>query len=554
MVRKKQYPVALFLFVSITSTLAGPGNAENEKVSVVYARRNISDWATITADDVAETSIDKGQAPTNAIRHTKDCIHGLSQGISRGQIIFPRRRCSGLKAGVTDFAGFQPQSEIDSSSELPAAKMGVLDPTGKWIVAPEYFEIHYVPKGFWVTDYTHTMSNEEREKLRSALGHYVYADTWQLFDHDGKKLGSTLPVATLHLEWPANGYRRLSKNIVFWTNSGKGVCDNFGHIIVTPRYESIQELAQKYLVVLTQPKNSDTPTIDQISASLKQSQFDILDQSGKLLSRLPKTVERVTSISDRGFAICTLKGRKSFEDDSAAIINFAGKTIVPASKYRFIGEFSHEGIARVGLKNQEKVGYIDLALKKLIVPPIFQQLGPDCDFRNGIALVGKETNLGGRNRKGEIVFGETKHGIINRSGKVVLPFVYDYLAWLPNDTISATKGNKSMVLDRQLKPIMSFDRNTFINWWSDGRYHGTVNVWSAERQRSQFFDETGHKVGPEFVRISDFHGNHAVVWTDREHCGLIDRSGNWILPPKYKTLEACGDDRLIAELNSDQTE
>jgi len=81
---------------------------------------------------------------------------------------------------------------------------------------------------------------------------------------------------------------------------------------------------------------------------------------------------------------------------------------------------------------------------------------------------------------------------LDTSLAVVLPLEYDDLLWLPNDTISAAKNKKRIILDRQFKPVFVPDKNTFVNWWADNVYQGI----ESDNGQFKYLDEHGKQIGP----------------------------------------------------------
>ncbi len=514
-------------------------NPADENQSVVYARRNITPGTIISDDDLAETVIERSKIPAGVLSTKSDVVGRMSLGISCGQLIVYKQFPFGPNEGASQFGGVQPNDEITPAAFSPG-EIGVMDLTGNWIIKPKYCEIHYAPKiqAFWVTDLRHNLAQEERDKLKVALGHYIYSDTWELLDRVGKKINSTLPLYTEGVCWP----QKDSQNLIINANSKEGVCDEYGHEIVSQTYGSIEELEGKYFLALRESEHlarSLTGTRNNtIEPETRHKTWEILDLDGKLLTKLPNNVAWVTWAVEKGLLQCAFysHSKNPASRFDYGLVDLSGRLVVSPGSCR-MNQFS-EGLAcAMTAQSHPRYGFIDRS-SRFVLAPVYS--GAE-SFKNGIAFVSKPPSQA---RRGNFTR-ETKDGAIDHSGKVVLPFEYDQLMWLPNDTISALKGAQMKVLNRQLKPLFVVDKKTFINWWSDNVYQGMVRG----NGHFKYLDEHGKQIGPEFDTITEFHKGHAVVGVDRRHFGLIDKKGKWILPPRYEILELCGDDRLIAKLS-----
>jgi len=519
-------------FAIVFSVCAAPAQSPGKSEEALYAVRNIEDGETILNDDIAIAKIERSKIPVGALKSKSEAVGRLSLGISCGQFIVPKRVPYGLNAGVRELGGVQPDEEIVASAPLNEGKIGVIDRSGRWIIAPGYCEIHYVPqsKVFWVTDLKHSLSEAQRASLKKSLGHYVYADTWQLLDHDGKNVSTHLPWYTEGIKWP----QRKAKDLIIVARTGVGACDALGREIVSPTYDAICELDEGYLAALSKPEH----------AGKWHGRWLIFNSEGTLVTKLPLNVATVNLLFNTRLLAC------SFDHSSSGpsrpfdygVIDLSGHIII--RPVVFVGPFSEGLAAAITDKSYPRFGYIDTT-SRFVLPPIYSPYtGPDTRFNNGIAIVDIETKPFHRLRNGNMVMSESKTGAINHSGKVVLPFQYDYMQGLPNGAISAIKGSRCLVLGPQnFKPILSFDRDTFVYSWSAHLYQAMIH----NNQKYQYLDEHGNKVGPEFASISEFTNGCAIAAVDRGLSGLIDTKGNWILAPRYSVLKLCDDDRYIAE-------
>lgn len=539
----KMINCSVLSLMSIAVALQVFAEPQNSKESVVFARTNIYRNKPITANDLGVTLIERNQIPVDAIRLPRDAIAGNSLGIYCGQILVYKRIPSGPNAGVIDFGGYQPAKEIDRSWLPVKGKTGVMDLTGAWIIQPKYCEVHYSPKSkyFWVTNLQHLLSQSERNTLQVQLGRFVCSDIWQAFDYDGKPVNAHLPLAAQGIEWPVQGLefpdKGLKELLTFRTQSGIGVCDDMGHTIISPHYESIDKLRSGRFLCLRFAPHASSSVLKPVTSSFHDAaSWEIRTSEDKLFTKLPKTVwDAYDGAED--FLVCQLPNKKKASLDWG-VLNQSGKIVAPPI-YSGLHPFS-EGLATVTSDTQH-VGYIDRT-GRTVIPLKYCGVS---DFKNGVAFNYLDVKPAKRDKKENLEPSESKCGAIDRTGQVILPFEYEKLRWLPNNTIAAIKGNNSMVLDRKFKTLLKFDKNTLVYSWSEGRYHAFVHA--NERTKNQFLDENGNRIGPECEIITPFHGGHAVVEFKKGFYGVIDKQGRWVIPPKYADLQLCGDNRLIAE-------
>jgi hypothetical protein len=540
-----KYSAVVLICALLTHATA---QADIKKETVVYARKNIYRGQAVEADDVAETLVDKNSIPSGAIRVREHAIGGPSLGVYCGQILVRKPIPRGENKGALAAGGYQPAIEIDRAMSPVHANTGVIDFTGAWIIPPKYCEIHYTPtsKYFWCTNLNHNLPKPERDLLQSRLGHYVVSDIWQALDYNGKPLNVQLPLCIEGIEWPIPGREgpagAMKELLVFRARSGIGVCDDRGDIIINPYFSSIDKLTNGNFLcqkLVPQAKRAVGKKVPWWHGLFDET-WEIRSAKGELLTKLPNSVWDARDGAEN-FVLCKLPSKWG-------VLTQSGKTIVPP-RYISLNPFS-EGLAAV-TTDTNKVGYIN-SLGKVVIPFKYSQMS---DFKNGLAFTTLELKPAKRLKNGELQFPETRRGAIDCSGKVIMPFEYDYLRWLPNSTILAVKANTSRVLDRQFKPLFEINRDISIWSWSEDRYLAYVYPGHAnERKRKmQFLDRDGHCIGPKCEEIFKFHNGFAVVALDQKHYGVIDKQGQWIVPPKYAKLDLCGDNRIIAELDTESS-
>lgn len=237
-------------------------------------------------------------------------------------------------------------------------------------------------------------------------------------------------------------------------------------------------------------------------------------------------------------------GRWGFKDAS-------GKVIVQP-KYDFPpGTFS-EGIVIVKNAGLSGTGFMD-AKGREIVPPSYTTAYP---FTNGVALACK----GGRD-----IYGTGgKWGVIDKSGKEVIPFIYDringnfdgdsyVIAQVGAESVMldktgkkvtfpefdnvpgnfyrtayspARKGDKWGLIDKKGRVIIPFEHEA-VQWESEGLVPVKKNgKWGSMDLKGQW------KIVPQFDNGPRFEKGFAVVQQKGKY-GCIDREGKTTIPFEY---------------------
>ncbi len=187
-----------------------------------------------------------------------------------------------------------------------------------------------------------------------------------------------------------------------------------------------------------------------------------------------------------------------------------GRKVFSLSKGMWVSKFS-EGFATVKNQETKKYGVIDKT-GKLIAPYVYDNVG---DFKKGVAIV----------KKGEL------YGLINKSGAVTVPISYDYISpyWNKKGLTKVRKAGKFGVLNVSGKEVLPCSYEG-TEPWSDG-------LIAVKRDgKWGFFDEKGKQITPyEFNETRPSSSGFATVIKNGK-CGLIDMSGNLVIPCEYQEL------------------
>ncbi len=180
----------------------------------------------------------------------------------------------------------------------------------------------------------------------------------------------------------------------------------------------------------------------------------------------------------------------------------------PKKIYTKIKRF-YEGMAGV-TTNGYKFGFIDSNFTE-IVPLIYDYAS---DFKEGFAAV----NLNG------------KWGFINKTGKIVIPIIYEETRYFFTNGYAAVKLNgKWGFVDKENKNVIPFLYDEAKYFYENLAKVKLNNNWG-------FIDNMGKVIVPfKYTRTGEFSGGYAAVqlgllW------GYIDRNGNEIIKPIYNNV------------------
>ena len=275
--------------------------------------------------------------------------------------------------------------------------------------------------------------------------------------------------------------------------------------------------------------------------------------------------------SDYGPRICiNTKGEKlfelpdknmmvnEFEDENVAFVsNNNNKKALMNDNGIFLTDFIYDNIyggSKEGLfevQRDQKHGHIDLQGKE-IIPCIYDK----CNyFSEGIAA--------------ECL--NEKWGMIDYFNNTVIPFEYEYIGICKNNLISVKKNRKWGFINKSNEVIVDFNYD-FIDYWTEGEC--LVFPASIKNDKWGLIDRYGQTVldfnYDEIVCISDYENNSGkhfkikqndkyaiysaveqsflsgfvydnvgsyseglISVKEKNKCGLVDLSQNYIVPPKY---------------------
>ncbi|MCE1197381.1 MAG: WG repeat-containing protein [Marinilabiliales bacterium] len=249
---------------------------------------------------------------------------------------------------------------------------------------------------------------------------------------------------------------------IHWEKKGEmlGAFDKFGEIVIPAIYEEVYNDAFRNGIAIVK-RNGKWGIIDQsnhimvdfiydrivptryatcISAE-KKGETSIIDYKGTILKHASKTFHFVDSFGEGPFRVY---------QNGYFFVNRFGKKL-SEEVYPSAESFS-EGLASVQVRNRNW-GYIDTS-GRIAIEPIYMEAR---EFLNGYAKVRSISNY--------------KYGLINSSGREVIPFLYDKISYPDEDGIlSAETETSCKLMDVHHHTYFSLNSKFKPEEWENGKF------------------------------------------------------------------------------------
>lgn len=127
--------------------------------------------------------------------------------------------------------------------------------------------------------------------------------------------------------------------------------------------------------------------------------------------------------------------------------------------------------------------------------------------------------------------GKSKYGIIDSTGVITLPFIYDQVGYFIEDKSWVRIGSKLGCFDKKGKEIIPCIYDG-VSVFREGK------VVVTKGQKRAYFDANGKVIIPFIYDLADdFKNGYAVVRNDNK-CGIIDKTGKVVLPLIYQDISS----------------
>jgi len=322
------------------------------------------------------------------------------------------------------------------------------------------------------------------------------------------------------------------------------------------------EPKNKKIKKLSQPQIKWIAVIILIVIALASGTFFIINKIRN--PELLKVVLKPTLDYD-GVYSCGEGMLRVYKDNKFGLIDKTGKTVAPLI-YNYIEAFS-EGLA-VALKDG-KWGYID-AKGEEAIPCIYAYARA---FNNGFATISNDAEVKRRAGGGYFRTGG-KTGIIDKTGNLVIPAIYDSLVVIDENLIIIYQDGKWGIIDRDGDTVLPliydginyFNKDLYLySVWKDGKT-GVIDIRTGEEVNPSMYDEAIYDFTEEMSAVQQENGkwgyvnekgetvapfiyNEAYCFIDgyavvsyyfengsRNLYGMIDKTGREVIPCSYKEL------------------
>lgn len=340
-------------------------------------------------------------------------------------------------------------------------------------------------------------------------------EKWGLINNKGKLI--------LPMVYEAIG--NISEGLMCVNRDGKvGFVDETGKVVVPLKYDAAMNFEEGL-----------APVGVKVSDDYYGSKWGFIDKTGKVVISLKYTDAHNFS---EGLAWVAVGDGYNLKYGA---IDKTGKVVIPF-QYDNAGDFKN-GVANV--LQYGSYFYIDKTGKKL---PQDQQYLASLNFKDGLA---KEF----RPRDGYVYIDESgkeicppahyirdfseglavvgkgmKYGYIDKTGKQVVPFIYDGASDFSEGLALVYTGNKPGFIDKKGNMVLSLDYdraddfNEGLAIVRTGMYYGVI-------------DKTGKEIVPPIYQyISTFKEGFAVVKGDKAGRGIINQKGEVVLPLMYDSI------------------
>jgi len=332
-------------------------------------------------------------------------------------------------------------------------------------------------------------------------------------------------------------YSESGRYYIVTTGTKSGVLNYRGDLIIPVEWDILRFFAPPGILMNAQ--RTDSSAIESYSKegdyipsagvfrAGRKGQLGILNRDGKML--LPLEYDEVTDMGN-GYIRTRKDSLFGFADTSGFIIS---------PRYRKLGDFNADGYALIPhfIRNKQRQTWVYGAINTrgdTIIPCLYEWISSEKTYQ--LIWVGNGNKIGAYTQQGVKVFDTeyalfdprygyyqnpkfssdsltwlqkgTKYGLLKANGQIVVPFIYDYLAWIPNRSAGDT-----------VRWILKKDSK-----WSLAGIQGVSNISYDDLQ----YIET--KMGNEACMQKQIY----FVARQNDKYGIVDEENVVVIPFQYE--------------------
>jgi hypothetical protein len=264
-------------------------------------------------------------------------------------------------------------------------------------------------------------------------------------------------------------------------------------------------------------------------------QYVLYDTDGKLVSKLPDYVKNFDSYFSEGLLLVG-------DDKGRAFVDRQGRVVIPPNNYQYPYPFSKGlAVAQIASNGKLAAGYVNKRNELVSGPFDDTEVTP---IENDLGMI-ILTLPGGRK----------KYGAVNSSGQLTFPAEFDSLNIYFKRFVSGTRDGKFQLFRRTGELVATFpdhcreaqadnfDKNNIVAFHVGGYAPYGNGTWGYCDEHAKVIIE------PKFTWAWPFEGEVAIAGIEDQYddikLGLIDRTGSWVVQPKYDSMTMAGPHRVI---------
>jgi hypothetical protein len=222
---------------------------------------------------------------------------------------------------------------------------------------------------------------------------------------------------------------------IFTTNDWKqGLKNNKGEVLIKPQYDNLYIFIAGVVAA-----NTDGRILDE-AANADGGKWTFLDYDGKPLTKeVYDNAMPLVNAENNNFIVvnkgCTNPDGNYCKGGLWGIMDRSGKEIVALRYQKIQAELGADETMVASVKIKDKYGYIDAVSLQEITPIKYD-----------------EAYMFRWNQTANVRIGE-KWGVINQTGKEIIPVIYDEISYFENGKVQVKQGDRTFYIDENGQEI-----------------------------------------------------------------------------------------------------